>query len=136
MDSSRISLRKKKKIKPKSDLAFSGSSSSDEITMDELRSIYKIDRDMYRKLAVNMHKEPLVCMAVMALWLFMEELGYPNVIPMLPSYPSDIINSAFEEEILLVYHTVTRTPPPSSLIELPITLRLIHAVGSRNYIYL
>lgn len=112
----------------------SGSSSSDEITIDELRSIYKIDRDMYRKLAVNMRKEPLVCMAVMALWLFMEELGYPNVtvIPMLLSYPSDIINSAFEEEKLLVYHIVTRTPPPSSLIELPITLRLIHAVSRWN----
>ncbi|KAI3849841.1 hypothetical protein MKW98_026755 [Papaver atlanticum] len=113
----------------------SGSSSSEEITIDELRSIYKIDRDMYRKLTVNMLKEPLVCMAVMALWLFMEDLGYPNVIPMLLSYPSDIINSAFEEAKLLVYHIVTRTPPPSSsLIEMPITLRLIHAVGSRAYI--
>ncbi|KAI3873552.1 hypothetical protein MKX03_018190 [Papaver bracteatum] len=112
----------------------SGSSSSEEITIDELRSLYKIDRDMYRKLTVNMLKEPLVCMAVMALWLFMEDLGYPNVIPMLLSYPSDIINSAFEEAKLLVYHIVTRNPPPSSLIEMPITLRLIHAVGSRAFL--
>ncbi|KAI3962629.1 hypothetical protein MKW92_041809 [Papaver armeniacum] len=109
----------------------SGSSSSEEITIDELRSIYKIDRDMYRKLTVNMLKEPLVCMAVMALWLFMEDLGYPNVIPMLLSYPCDIIDSAFQEAKLLAYHIVTRTVPPPSLIEMPITLRLIHAVGCR-----
>ncbi|XP_026428694.1 uncharacterized protein LOC113324605 [Papaver somniferum] len=112
----------------------SDSSSGEEITIDQLRSIYKIDRDMYRKLTVNMRKEPLVCMAVMALWLFMEDLGYPNVIPMLLSYPSDIIDYAFEEAKVLVYHILTRTPPPSSLIDTPITLRLIHVVGSRAYI--
>ncbi|KAI3950544.1 hypothetical protein MKW92_032533 [Papaver armeniacum] len=117
-----------------SSCSSSGSSSSEEMTIDEFRSIYKTDREMYRKLAVNMRKEPLVCMGVIALWLFMEDLGYPNVIPMLLSYPSDIINTAFEEAKLLVHHILTRTPPPSSLIEMPITLRLIHAVGSQKFI--
>ncbi|KAI3986150.1 hypothetical protein MKX01_004294 [Papaver californicum] len=89
---------------------------------------------MYRKLCVDMCKEPLVCMAVMALWIFMEELGYPNVISMLLSCQNDMINSAFAEAELLVHHIISRTPPPSSLIDMPITLRLIHAIGSQKYI--
>ncbi|KAI3936698.1 hypothetical protein MKX01_034127 [Papaver californicum] len=121
-------------------MAFSGSSSSDsdssinQTKIENLRSKHKIERDMYRKLTLEMRKEPLVCMAVMALWIFMEELGYPKVISMLLSCQNDMINSAFAEAELLVHHIVTRIPPPSSLIDMPITLRLIDAVGSRKYI--
>ncbi|KAI3995217.1 hypothetical protein MKX01_032019, partial [Papaver californicum] len=112
----------------------SSDSSNDQTKIESLRSKHKIERDMYKKLSLNMRKEPLVCMAVMALWIFMEELGYPKVISMLLSCQNDMINSAFAEAELLIHHIVTRTPPPSSLIDMPITLRLINAIGSRKYI--
>ncbi|KAI3907147.1 hypothetical protein MKW92_034387 [Papaver armeniacum] len=110
------------------------SSSSSRMTIEELRSTHRVERQMYRKLTMDMRKEPLACMAVMALWMFMEDLGYPRVIATLLTYQSDILDSAFSEAQSLAHYVVTRTPPPTSLIEVPITLRLIHAVGSQRFI--
>ncbi|KAI3867306.1 hypothetical protein MKW98_001740 [Papaver atlanticum] len=109
-------------------------SSSKRMTIEELRSTHRVERQMYRRLTMDMHKEPLACMAVMALWLFMEELGYPSVIATLLTYQSDILDTAFLEAQSLSHYIVTRTPPPTSLIDTPITLRLIHAVGSQRFI--
>ncbi|RZC91464.1 hypothetical protein C5167_027525 [Papaver somniferum] len=109
-------------------------SSSNRMTIEELRSTHRVERQMYRRLTMDMRKEPLACMAIMALWLFMEELGYPSVISTLLTYQSDILDSALSEAQSLAHYIVTRTPPPSSLIDMPITLRLIHAVGSRRFI--
>ncbi|RZC84684.1 hypothetical protein C5167_047470 [Papaver somniferum] len=112
----------------------SSSSSSDRKKIEELRLTHKVARVMYRRLTMEMLKEPLACMAVMALWLFMEELGYPSVISTLLTYQTDILDSAFLEAQSLSHCIVTRTEPPSSLLDMPITLRLIHAVGSRRFI--
>ncbi|KAI3995247.1 hypothetical protein MKX01_032049 [Papaver californicum] len=111
-------------------------SSSDRKRVEDLRSLNRIGRDMYRKLSEDLSKEPFVCIAVMASWIFMEDLGYFNVIAMLLSCESDILNSAFSEAESLVRHIINKTPPPSSLIDMPITLRLIHSNGSREYISL
>ncbi|KAI3929013.1 hypothetical protein MKX01_029542 [Papaver californicum] len=111
-------------------------SSSDQMRVEDLRSLNRIERDMYRKLSEDMLKEPFVCMAVMALWIFTENLGYFNVIAMLLSCESDILNSSFSESESLVRHIINKTPPLSSLIDMPIILRLIHANGSREYISL
>ncbi|KAI3857281.1 hypothetical protein MKW92_024020 [Papaver armeniacum] len=98
------------------------------------RPIQSVERQMYRRLTMDMRKEPLACMVVMALWLFMEELGYPRVIATLLVYQSDILDTAFLEAQSLSHYIVTRTTPPPSLIDTPITLRLIHAVGSQRFI--
>ncbi|KAI3901677.1 hypothetical protein MKW98_021841, partial [Papaver atlanticum] len=95
-------------------MAPSSSSSSDEMIIDELRSVHRIERDLYRRLVVD------------------TQLGYLNAISMLLS--CDILNSSFDEAKLLAHYIVTRFPPPYSLVDMSITLRLIHTVRSRKYI--
>ncbi|KAI3995218.1 hypothetical protein MKX01_032020 [Papaver californicum] len=114
-------------------------SHKEQMTMKELRSFHRIDRDTYKMLAINLGKDPLLSMAVIALWIFMEELGYPSIILELLIYQSDrITNSAFDEAVSSVYYIITSTPPPpllsTAVTDMPTTLRVIQDYGSPMYI--
>ncbi|XP_026425011.1 uncharacterized protein LOC113321333 [Papaver somniferum] len=90
-------------------------------------------------LAINLGKDPLLSMAVIALWIFMEELGYPSVILELLIYQNHLLTSwAFDEAVYSVYYIITSTPPPAlhyaTTTDMPTTLRLLQDYGSRMYI--
>ncbi|KAI3950724.1 hypothetical protein MKW92_005248 [Papaver armeniacum] len=109
------------------------------VTIEELRSFHRIDRDVYRMLAINLGKDPLLSMAVIALWIFMEELGYPSIILELLIYQNHLLTSwAFDEAVSSAYYIITSSPPPplhyTSITDMPTTLRLIQDYGSRMYI--
>ncbi|KAI3851957.1 hypothetical protein MKW98_019956 [Papaver atlanticum] len=109
------------------------------VTIEELRSFHRIDRDTYRMLAINLGKDPLLSMAVIALWIFMEELGYPSIILELLIYQNHLLTSwAFDEAVSSVYYIITSTPPPplqgTSITDMPITLRVLQDYGSPMYI--
>ncbi|KAI3991961.1 hypothetical protein MKX01_012906 [Papaver californicum] len=112
----------------------------EQMTMEELRSFYRIDREIYRLLAITLGKDPLTSMAVIALWVFMEDvIGYPNIIFQLLTYEGDlIINSAFEEAVWSLHYIITGTPPPPfrsiSITDMPTTLKVIREYGSTMYI--
>ncbi|KAI3931721.1 hypothetical protein MKW92_044825 [Papaver armeniacum] len=124
----------------------------DKMTVQELRSFHRIDRDLYRYLAITLRKDPLVSMAVIALWMFMEEfvglygthishreLAYPIIILELLKHQSDIItNSAYDEAVWAVHYIITSTPPPpfyrTEVTDMPTTLSLIRDYGSAMYV--
>ncbi|KAI3857060.1 hypothetical protein MKX03_015432 [Papaver bracteatum] len=109
------------------------------VTIEELRSFHRIDRDTYRMLAINLGKDPLLSMAVIALWIFMEELGYPSIILELLICQNHLLTSwAFDEAVSSVYYIITSTPPPplpiTSTTDMPITLRVLQDYGSPMYV--
>ncbi|KAI3900711.1 hypothetical protein MKW92_003345 [Papaver armeniacum] len=111
----------------------------DKMTMQELRSFHRIDRDLYRYLTITLRKDPLVSMAVIALWMFMEELAYPIIILELLQNQRDIItNSAYDEAVWAIHYIITGTPPPpfyrTEVTDMPTTLSLIRDYGSAMYI--
>ncbi|RZC49632.1 hypothetical protein C5167_018066 [Papaver somniferum] len=78
-------------------------------------------------------------MAVIALWLFMEELGYPIIIIELLKYQSDIItNSAYDEAVSAVHYIIANTRPPpfhrTAVTDMNTTLTLIRDSGSAMYV--
>ncbi|KAI3910146.1 hypothetical protein MKW98_014531 [Papaver atlanticum] len=102
------------------------SNHDEKMTMQELKSFHRIDRDIYRYLAITLGKDPLVSVAVIALWMFLEELG-------------DIItNSAYDEAIWAVHYIITSIPPPpfhrTAVTDMPTTLSLIRDYGSAMYV--
>ncbi|MCL7047254.1 hypothetical protein MKW94_020446 [Papaver nudicaule] len=108
-----------------------------QMTIEELQSFHRIDRDTYRMLAIGLGKDPLLSMAVISLWFLMEEIGYPSIILDLLTYHSDVITSAFDEAMSAVYYIITSTPPPlqgNSVTDMPTTLRMMQDHGSPMYI--
>ncbi|KAI3870616.1 hypothetical protein MKX03_030180 [Papaver bracteatum] len=110
-----------------------------KMTVQELRFFHRIDRDIYRYLAITLGKDPLVSVAVIALWMFLEELGYPNIILELLKHQSDIItNSAYDEAVWEVHYIITSIPPPpfhrTAVTDMPTTLSLIRDYGSAMYV--
>ncbi|KAI3972143.1 hypothetical protein MKW92_006388 [Papaver armeniacum] len=111
----------------------------DKMTVQELRSFHRIDRDLYRYLTITLRKDPLVSMAVIALWMFMEELAYPIIILELLKHQSDILtNSAYDEAVWAIHYIITSTPPPpfyrTAVTDMPTTLSLIRDYGSAMYV--
>ncbi|RZC52857.1 hypothetical protein C5167_021281 [Papaver somniferum] len=112
----------------------------EKMTIEELRFFYRIDREIYRYLAITLGKDPLRSMAIIALWISMEEMGYPSIILELLTYQSDIItNSACDEAEWAVYYIITGTPPPppfyrTAVTDMNTTLTLIRDSGSAMYV--
>ncbi|OVA10561.1 hypothetical protein BVC80_8987g36 [Macleaya cordata] len=103
-------------------------SSSSSMTIEELRSFHKIERDVYRRLVIDLGRDLMQSMEMIALWLWLEEIRYPNIILKMHKLSNEILNSVAEEALACLNCIVSSTPPPPpppSGIDLPETLTLM-----------
>ncbi|KAK6933277.1 hypothetical protein RJ641_036233 [Dillenia turbinata] len=63
---------------------------------------HSIDRDVYTKLVMHLHKDPEESMQVLALWLWLEQSshGFMNIVERIRLLPENIISAVAEESVL------------------------------------
>ncbi|WCJ42799.1 hypothetical protein M5689_023585 [Euphorbia peplus] len=76
------------------------SSSYMTISMEEFKTFHAIDRELYNFLVLNLWRDPVESMQVLALWLWLERIGFNNVVEKLLHLPYTLINQVADEAII------------------------------------
>ncbi|TXG62151.1 hypothetical protein EZV62_013514 [Acer yangbiense] len=106
------------------------------ISSNDLNSYYKIDRYIFSQLVTVFMRDPAESMMVIALWLWLEQEGYPNIISKMISWPRFFLEILFSEAVSALKFLETNQPPVSSeeggmnftsqVMERDISLQLFH----------
>jgi hypothetical protein len=75
-------------------------SPSSFVSQEEFNIFHSIDRQLYTILVVNLWRDPVESMQVMALWLWLERLGYDSVVKKMISLPQILVNELADEAII------------------------------------
>ncbi|KAK8654881.1 hypothetical protein V6N13_107477 [Hibiscus sabdariffa] len=95
------------------------------ITLEELHAYHAIDRSIFSRLVINLRRDLAESMLVMAMWFWLEETGYPNIIAKLMNV-SDPVLEALAGEAVTCLNCLGSTNPtvPHNAI-LPLTARIM-----------
>ncbi|KAI3869863.1 hypothetical protein MKX03_010608, partial [Papaver bracteatum] len=82
-------------------------------SVSNLKAFHGMDMRLYKQLFIDMGKDLLVCMQVISLWFYLEEIGYPNLVAKMENFPDKVVNriSNEAEYCLGVLRSVTLPPP-------------------------
>ncbi|GAV72800.1 hypothetical protein CFOL_v3_16288 [Cephalotus follicularis] len=69
------------------------------VTPEEFNLFHKIDREMYTMLVINLWRDPVESMHIMALWLWLEGTGFINIVHKMLSLPFILINELADEGV-------------------------------------
>lgn len=69
------------------------------ITVEQLHLFHRIDREVFSCLVIKLARDPAQSLLIMALWLWLEKMGYPNVISKLVGLPHTLINALANEAV-------------------------------------
>ncbi|KAF5748423.1 hypothetical protein HS088_TW04G00377 [Tripterygium wilfordii] len=72
------------------------------VTPEELKMFHLIDRELYTVLAMHLCIDPLECMQVMGLWLWLERMGYGDIVQKMLALPFILINELADEAFLCI----------------------------------
>ncbi|KAL5700563.1 hypothetical protein ACHQM5_025990 [Ranunculus cassubicifolius] len=97
-----------------------------KLSKEDLQSFHRIDRHIFARLVFRLGRDISLVMRVMALWLWLEEVGYPSVILALRDMPDDMIIEFFHEAITILRVLQSEVQPflPSS-VAIPKTFNLM-----------
>ncbi|KAK4854464.1 hypothetical protein QYF36_024211 [Acer negundo] len=63
----------------------------------EFNTFHKIDRELYAVLVMSLWRDPVEAMQIMALWLWLERVGFRNVVKKIVSLPIILVNELADE---------------------------------------
>ncbi|KAF6146747.1 hypothetical protein GIB67_009033 [Kingdonia uniflora] len=69
------------------------------LTDEEIKSIHTIERKIFKRLVSNLGRDIGVSMQIIALWLWLEQMGFPSVIHQVSGLPDIVLNSLAEEAV-------------------------------------
>ncbi|XVF35133.1 hypothetical protein REPUB_Repub18cG0118600 [Reevesia pubescens] len=69
------------------------------VSQVEFNSFHRIDRELYTLLVINLWREPVESIQVMALWLWLERVGFKNVVHKILSLPYILVNELADEAV-------------------------------------
>lgn len=97
------------------------------VTTEDLKAFHAMDRDLYKRLVIDSGRDMLKSMHVIAFWLFLEEIGYPNVVQKLLGTHDAVVNFVLNEGIhcLDCLKSVTPPMPVVNVSDLPLTQELM-----------
>ncbi|XVE53990.1 hypothetical protein DITRI_Ditri03aG0046900 [Diplodiscus trichospermus] len=67
------------------------------VSQEEFNMFHIIDRKLYSLLAINLWRDPVESIHVMALWLWLERVGFKNVVRKISSLPYILVNELADE---------------------------------------
>ncbi|XP_021901973.1 uncharacterized protein LOC110817650 [Carica papaya] len=70
------------------------------VSDDDFKLFHSIDRELYSLLVITFSRDPMECMQIMALWLWLERAGFSNIIHKMLSLPSTLINELADEALI------------------------------------
>lgn len=69
------------------------------ISLEELHRYHKIDRDVFSRLVIKFKRDPIESLLVMALWLWLEDKGYPNIVVKMVVLSDAIVGALANEAV-------------------------------------
>ncbi|XP_027348291.1 uncharacterized protein LOC113859806 [Abrus precatorius] len=94
------------------------------ISTEELHLFHKTDREVFCFLIFKVHRDPTQSLLVMALWLWLEHNGYPNIIHRVMGLPSTLVNALVIEALSCLKCLEIENFPIPNGGGLPLTTRL------------
>lgn len=92
---------------------FSASSST-FISQEEFNLFHKIDRQLYTILTINIGRDPIEALQIMAFWLWLERAGFRNTVYRMLQLPLNFINDLANEAVTALACIASDHTPPSS----------------------
>ncbi|XP_023003264.1 uncharacterized protein LOC111496922 [Cucurbita maxima] len=89
-------------------------SSSTFISQEEFNLFHKIDRQLYTILTINIGRDPIEALQIMAFWLWLERAGFHNTVYRMLKLPLNFINDLAKEAVAALACIASDHPPPSS----------------------
>ncbi|KAJ1382205.1 hypothetical protein SESBI_44454 [Sesbania bispinosa] len=113
------------------------SASSFTISQEEFFLFHKIDRDLYRILVIHLFREPDECMQILGVWLWLERVGFRNMVKTILSLPNTLINDVADETLLCLsfINSGLITPSSSDGNEIPLLQNLMSKEISFQFFY-
>ncbi|KAI3443558.1 hypothetical protein Pfo_000223 [Paulownia fortunei] len=95
------------------------------VTLDEFKLFHGIDRALYVVLVRDLVRNPLECLYIMGLWLWLERGGFYNFISKILSLPPFLINELADEAVTCLKCINVQFPFSSEAAEIPLTHSLV-----------
>lgn len=95
------------------------------VTLDEFKLFHGIDRALYAILIRDLGRNPLECLYIMGLWLWLERGGFYKFISNILSLPPFLINELADEAVTCIKCINTQFPFSSESAEIPLTHSLV-----------
>ncbi|KAB2618311.1 hypothetical protein D8674_014180 [Pyrus ussuriensis x Pyrus communis] len=90
-------------------------------TEEKFKQFHNIDRNLYTILVLKLFRDPLESMQVLALWLWLERVGFKNVVKKMLSLPYILINELADESVTcLELISGTHFSLPSEQTDMPL----------------
>ncbi|KAK9275831.1 hypothetical protein L1049_023103 [Liquidambar formosana] len=75
------------------------SSTSSFVSQEDFNRFHTIDRDLYTILVINLWRDPIESMQIIALWIWLERKGFNNVVKKMLSLPYILISEIADEAV-------------------------------------
>lgn len=96
------------------------------ISKEDYHAFHAIDRKLYALLVTELWREPLEAMQVMALWLWLEHIGFHDIVSKTLSLPPILINELVDEALACLNSIYgARYLFPTQATEIPLTQALV-----------
>ncbi|CAK7352446.1 unnamed protein product [Dovyalis caffra] len=106
------------------------------IPQEQFNLFHLIDRELYTLLVMALWRDPMQYMQVIAIWIWLERMGYKNVVKKILSLPNILINELADEAIiclkaiksnhLAISLEIIDIPLMQSIMEKEISLQYFH----------
>lgn len=109
---------------------------SSPVSHEEYCAFYAMDRALYTILAIELWRNPLESMQIVALWIWFERLGFRNLVQKILSLPRVVINDLADEA--LVCYRCIRDPQflhSAKTTDIPLTHRMLKGEISLEYFH-
>lgn len=94
------------------------------ISLEELHLFHKIDREIFSRLVLKLMRDPAQSLLVMAIWLWLEDKRFLNIVVKMLTLPNIIVN-ALANEAVLCLKCLEGITPNNNIGGLPLTTRVI-----------
>ncbi|XWS26230.1 hypothetical protein CRYUN_Cryun26dG0013600 [Craigia yunnanensis] len=106
------------------------------ITLEELHTYHAIDREIFSRLVITLRRDPAESLLVMAVWLWLEEKGYPNIIAKMLNLSDPLLEALAGEAVSCLNCLESSNPTILPNGALPLTARIMEKDISLQMFYL
>ncbi|KAK9124852.1 hypothetical protein Scep_013698 [Stephania cephalantha] len=89
-------------------------STSSHISVEDFYAFHTIDRELFARLVIDLRRDPGYSMLSLALFLWFNNIGFPDVVVKLRSLPDAVVDVVGEEATIVLRYLETGTLPPSA----------------------
>ncbi|KAI3977671.1 hypothetical protein MKX01_007332 [Papaver californicum] len=99
----------------------------DNVIAQDIKNFYADGRALYRRLVVDNGRGIVGCMHAIALWIFLEGMGFPNIVQKLLRTHDMVVNMIMDEAVLCLGWVESVIPPAPvfNLSDMPLTEKLM-----------